>query len=457
MANGQTLGGGFDPRFQQAPIVEGQPVGTVPTLGGQPALSSGQTPASPQAAQDDPRKQAQEDARNLADIQGNLGLRIKELVREAERNPTLARNIIQATGTLIREYEKTRDLRKQVEKTAGISTLRADVDSDKILGLIAKIPITFSNLKADERRIATQGGKTEVAIPARVNVPQGAVESTGGVAGVRGQPALGRAPKIKAVFDTTTKQPRFASEQEILQSNGVLQPLPTGFEIKTNADGSVSILSGTRRGEDKEGESREQLVSIQNMSRRALGLIDMVQKGGADVLATSGFLSQLKSGFDAQAKSVAKKFGLSLNIESFDFPGLNEDAVNARLIKSAVLDLAIMKAQAIGLGSGRALSDKDIQQQINTLSGGFGDPNVVIANIKQATANVALDFQQKRRILFDEPTFDIRSELGPGSEAFFDEQEASAPKGEIEDLPDGTVVVQNGVRFVIQGGQAIPQ
>ena len=150
MANGQTAFGTFDRRFLQAPIVEGQPVGTVPgerTLG-EPALSNVQPASSPQPAQDDPRKQAQEDARNLADIQGNLGLRIKEIIREAERNPTLARNIIQATGTLIREYEKTRDLRKQVEKTAGISTLRADADSDKILSLVAKIPISL--VKVDE-------------------------------------------------------------------------------------------------------------------------------------------------------------------------------------------------------------------------------------------------------------------------------------------------------------------
>lgn len=360
---------------------------------------------------------------------------------------------------LEKEFIEAAKIWKEALKFAGKDTSVVDRSLARALDGTPKVPITFTTIKAGERRLIEQGGVSQVAVPASEIIPQGAVQSIGGVPGVRGQPAPGPAPKIKAVFDTTIKQPRFASEEEILGSNGVLQPLPTGFEIKTNPDGSVTILSGTRRGEDKEGKSRERLVSIQNMARRALSLIDVVEKGGADVLATSGFLSQLKSGFDAQAKSIAKKFGLSLNTESFDFPGLNEDAVNARLIKSAVLDLAIMKAQAIGLGSGRALSDKDIQQQINTLSGGFGDPNVVIANIKQAVANVALDFQQGRRILFDEPTFDIRSNLGPGSEVFFNEQEVNAPQGatRIEDLPDGTVVVQNGIRFVIQDGQAVPQ
>lgn len=419
-------------------------------------MANGQTIGSGALAKDDEAKRLEAEAKQRAADASDAFFQVR-FAQVAHNRGGGGEQVGRASVLFEQQLNEAGQLWIQTLELAGKPTAPARRELAKALDAIPKVPITFTNLKADERRLREQGGVSQVAVPAVRTIPQGAVESTGGIAGVRGQPAPGPAPKIKAVFDTTTKQPRFASEQEILGSNGVLQPLPTGFEIKTNADGSVTILSGTRKGEDKEGESRERLVSIQNMARRALSLIDIVEKGGADVLATSGFLSQLKSGFDAQAKSIAKKFGLSLNTESFDFPGLSEDAVNARLIKSAVLDLAIMKAQAIGLGSGRALSDKDIQQQINTLSGGFGDPNVVIANIKQATANVALDFQQTRRILFDDPTFDIRTNLGPGSEIFFDEQAASAPKGGIEDLPDGTVVVQNGIRYVIQGGQAIPQ
>ena len=170
MANGQTLGGGFDPRFQQAPIVEGQPVGTVPTLG-QPALSNVQSPASPQSVQDDPRKQAQENARNLADIQGNLGIRVKEIVREAERNPTLAKNLPQALNRLLEEYDKTRDLRKDQEKIAGISTARADIDSDKIHGLVAKIPISLVKLGEAQNLVAVR--QPSGATPTAETVAQG--------------------------------------------------------------------------------------------------------------------------------------------------------------------------------------------------------------------------------------------------------------------------------------------
>ena len=164
MANGQTLGGSFDPRFLQAPIVEGQPIGTVPgasipTLG-QPALSNVQPPE----AQDDPRKMAQD----LADIQGNLGLRIKSIVREAETNPTLAANIRQATISLLKEYDKTRDLRKDVEKFAGISTLRADADSDKIHAFVAKVKVNLLKVGETERVFSISGEPGETPTAERI-------------------------------------------------------------------------------------------------------------------------------------------------------------------------------------------------------------------------------------------------------------------------------------------------
>ncbi len=103
-----------------------------------------------------------------------------------------------------REITKAAEVRIQALEAAGKPTTGAQRDLAKALDKIPKVPITLTTIKADERRLREQGGVSQVAVPAVRTIPQGAVESTGGVAGVRGQPPTPRAP---------TKPPEFVAIQ----------------------------------------------------------------------------------------------------------------------------------------------------------------------------------------------------------------------------------------------------
>tara|TARA_R110002051_G_scaffold34904_2_gene77350 strand:- start:380 stop:1990 length:1611 start_codon:yes stop_codon:yes gene_type:complete len=55
-------------------------------------------------------------------------------------------------------------------------------------------------------------------------------------------------PGLKSAFDTKTNRPTFATPQEIIDSNGRLEPITRGFKITTNTDGTTTYesTSGSR-------------------------------------------------------------------------------------------------------------------------------------------------------------------------------------------------------------------
>lgn len=244
-----------------------------------------------------------------------------------------------------------------------------------------------------------------------------------------------------------------------LPANILAQRKPNG-DIIVRRDPNPKKVEQGKPGEfDKLAvENRKQLSAIKNIARRGRELINRVNKEGGDILGASGFLSQISAGLKAQVPSIAKKFGLSINVEAFDWPTLVDDSPNARILKSAILDLAIMKAQAIGLGTGRALSDKDVQQQINTIGGSWGDPTTFVENMREAIRGVALDYQESMRTVFKEPGFDIRRELGEENSMFFGDNSETKPQLR---LPEGKRIEQVDERgkvraYIVKDGKPVP-
>ncbi|MCH8828222.1 MAG: hypothetical protein IID45_01460 [Planctomycetes bacterium] len=285
-----------------------------------------------------------------------------------------------------------------------------------------------------------KGQAPEVLIPAVRTLKPDEVQTRGGVVEARGLPQRfppTKPPKSFRLLTSDEKKiaglPESSTAQIDSQGRITVPRDPTPKQIEQGKPGAFSDIA---RKFDK------QLVAVSNLFRRGRDIIGLVEQGGADVIGTSGFMSRIVSAFGVQSKSIAKKLGLSFNTESYDFSGVDslsvsEDAADARIIKSAILDMAILKAQTLGLGTGRALSDKDIQNQIDTISDSLGDDKAFIANLKQSMRNAALDFQQEARILFRKPDFDIQSELGPENALFFEQAVDAQQEATSEATPQG--------------------
>ena len=80
------------------------------------------------------------------------------------------------------------------------------------------------------------------------------------------------------------------------------------------------------------------------------------------------------SQFGVEFESGPAAFDPANYADTFEAAGL---AGQSPRVKNGFLALAIQRAMAAGLGSGRALSDKDIEQQLQTLGRNQADPNII--------------------------------------------------------------------------------
>ncbi len=129
----------------------------------------------------------------------------------------------------------------------------------------------------------------------------------------------------------------------------------------------------------------EQVAAINSFGAGAQQLLEIVGEGGANTLTAS--LANIgnrlrqeirtlvnRAGVKFEDRSVASAFDHNSFKGAFDAAGLAGE--NAR-IKNAFLALAIQRAIASGLGTGRALSDKDIENQLKTLGQNQSDPGIL--------------------------------------------------------------------------------
>lgn len=428
----------FDPRFRQAPIVAGQPPGVLPgqTVSrslGEGGLSNVRPPSSTET--DDVKRQQQEFQQMARDAS------------EAFQSLVISRdNQIRGGGApgqffavLEKEFIEAARIWKSALKLAGKDTSVVDRSLARALDGTPKVPVTRSVLAEGQEETLRQGGNV---VSRRKNVKDFAP-----VASPEEFRPLSRDEKILLNIDPDDSR----ISAEISRLTGKTRILRDRTPI-LREEGPPGAFS------DKATANRKTKADFQNFTRRALKVRELVQKGGADVIGTAGFLNQLKQAVGPQATAIAKTLGLSSSVESFDFPGIDDSAINARLIKSAILDLAIVKAKAIGLGEGRALSDRDLQLQINTISGGFGDPAQFLANLDQAVVNLAEDLEQNQRTIQQDTVFNVRDlvDLTPFEQRVLEPATPTADPQSVDDIAEGETVTQNGVKFIKRNGEMVP-
>lgn len=129
----------------------------------------------------------------------------------------------------------------------------------------------------------------------------------------------------------------------------------------------------------------EQAAAINSFGFSANQLLEIVGEGGANTLTAS--LANIGNRLRQEVRTLVNRAGVQFKdrsvasaFEQNNFKGAFEAAglagESAR-VKNAFLALAIQRAIASGLGSGRALSDKDIENQLQTLGRNQSDPEIL--------------------------------------------------------------------------------
>jgi len=127
----------------------------------------------------------------------------------------------------------------------------------------------------------------------------------------------------------------------------------------------------------------EQAAAVNSFGAAGQQLLEIVGEGGANTL-TAG-LANVGNRLRQEVRTLASRAGVEFESGSKAFDQNNFKGAfqagglageNAR-VKNAFLALAIQRAIASGLGSGRALSDKDISNQLETLGQNQSDPLIL--------------------------------------------------------------------------------
>lgn len=167
---------------------------------------------------------------------------------------------------------------------------------------------------------------------------------------------------------------------------------------ETGGPGSATL---TRSQEGKaQSELNAQAAALNSYSARAQRLLDIIGTGGANTLTAQ--LANVGNRLRNEARTMAREFGVEFEsgAGAFDpnrFQGAFEAAglagQSAR-VRNAFLGLAIQRAIASGLGTGRALSDRDIESQLRTLGQNQSDPEILrriladdFANLRDTVTN----------------------------------------------------------------------
>ena len=193
MANGQTFGGGFDPRFQQAPIVEGQPVGTVPgerRLGEGGVLSNVRPPERPgippelqELANTDPRQVAQKAGDAFFSLVFSANAQFRNF--KSGQAPRFAETM----NLLLPQIQQAGEVYGDAREAAGLDRATADRALAKFEDSIPQVPITLTKVGQAENLVAVRSPVGEI--------PTAEIVS-------RGQPPTPRVP---------TKPPEFIAVQ----------------------------------------------------------------------------------------------------------------------------------------------------------------------------------------------------------------------------------------------------
>lgn len=129
-------------------------------------------------------------------------------------------------------------------------------------------------------------------------------------------------------------------------------------------------------------EINEQVAAINTFGSRANRLLPLIAEGGNTLVAS---LSNVGNRVFQEVKALSRSFGIdfesgddAFNVSRYDgaFSAAGLAGASPRA-KAGFLGLAIQKAIASGLGTGKALSDKDIENQLISIGKNQADPDIV--------------------------------------------------------------------------------
>jgi len=234
-------------------------------------------------------------------------------------------------------------------------------------------------------------------------------------------------------FDTDKADQRTAYQAAIKQG-GADAP----SRVETGGPGSMT---------KKEGENlREAEIATRNAIHRADELLAKI-KADPDVLNKSTALAGFASGLAAEAKSAAKAFGLKMD------PGIqdatkyastfDELGVKGKVARGLVLDLALSYAAASGLGTGRALTNRDIDMAIKRIgAGGFSTPEARMASIEEVSRIMKSNFKTRYEVMKGKP---------------FEGEFKKTKSAPTQDFKDGDKVNQGGIIYTYTNGEWVSE
>tara|TARA_R110000765_G_scaffold402298_1_gene498018 strand:- start:2344 stop:2853 length:510 start_codon:yes stop_codon:yes gene_type:complete len=165
-------------------------------------------------------------------------------------------------------------------------------------------------------------------------------------------------------------------------------------------------------------------------------MASLLEAGGAGIAGITGTLAAWGEGIAEQVRTIVQKTydegeGVS-GPDSFDFTGFGDLGIHRTEFQQGIYRLAVLNAQALGLGTGRALSDRDVQMQITSLSGGKGDPEATKNLLVKSTKGILLDLQSDFQVAGDKGynIFGELSEYGDDLSLFQDKPIADAGREE---------------------------
>ena len=224
--------------------------------------------------------------------------------------------------------------------------------------------------------------------------------------------------RMKAIVDELVKtedptqlsivQARVGEENKTLQTDGFgTYYLLNGEEIELGPNDRVSKASAAGSFEDVTGisdERRESLIDQEiatyNFVSTANTVLEQLEKT-PDANTRVATLAGLADDLYAEGKAIMERFAPDVSTNEDDYESLNLFGglgTEGSRFKSAVFGLALQYAAASGLGSGRSLTDRDIDRAIRAIAADRADPTAIAAVINDKKLEVINQFKGAYRV-----------------------------------------------------------
>ena len=190
--------------------------------------------------------------------------------------------------------------------------------------------------------------------------------------------------------------------QDAAQRERMTQLLSQGYtQAPTRQEtGGPGSFSGTKKEFE---ELREAEISAIN----AISTIDDLSsriRENPDAFTSAGGLARFSSGLAEEGRALARTFGIDvpdeiLNAEQYA-DTFKELGVKSAAAQGAMLDVALAYAAASGLGSGRALTDKDIERSLRRVGAdGLLTPEARLEVLDDVRSIIERNFRNRYRVL----------------------------------------------------------